>query len=185
MVSIEAVLLTGGASRRMGTDKSLLEVAGKPLAERIAKELSAKNLAVTVLGREPIEGFGFLPDSVDYAGPLEALSRFGPSAELIAVLACDLPRLDGSVIMKFADELDEEVDAIVPVVNGKRQPLCSIYRHRAWGRMPAEGKRSMMAWLDQLQVRELDEDRLLAIGIDPQTLRGFNTPEEFRELSEF
>lgn len=182
MLSLEIVLLTGGASRRMGIDKATVEIAGVGLAKRMADEFARQGHPVTILGRDAIEGHAFLADASDFAGPLDALSMFAPAADLVAVFACDLPRLTGNTALKFAEAMDLGMDAVVPRLGGVLQPLCAVYRSRAWSKIPTEGKRSMMSWLDRLIVRELDEDGLQAIGIDPLMLRGFNTPEEFRDL---
>ena len=93
-MDIEAILLTGGASRRMGVDKAALTVGGMPLGEKIARELAKTCDRVTVLGKHPIPGLEFLADEGDYEGPLLALSRFKPTRQHVFVASCDLPLFD-------------------------------------------------------------------------------------------
>ena len=90
MGSIEAVVLTGGESRRMGFDKASIAIDGVPQADRIVRQFLAAGLPVTVLGRQPINGAAFLPDEEMFGGPIAALTRFVPSAEFVFVSSCDL-----------------------------------------------------------------------------------------------
>jgi molybdopterin-guanine dinucleotide biosynthesis protein A len=50
MNSSEGFILIGGQSRRMGTDKARLVLAGQTFVERIAAELSAATSSVTIVG---------------------------------------------------------------------------------------------------------------------------------------
>ena len=183
-MEIEAVVLTGGASRRMGEDKASLLIEGVPLAERIVSTLLAAGLPVTVLGRSPVQRAAFIEDAKDYAGPLSALAAFAPSAEFVQVLSCDLPLFDPGIVSLLRGEIGE-MDAAVPVVGGYRQPLAAMYRASAFDIVSAileSGRQSMMAWLGALKSVEVLEDRLRADGIDPRSLTGVNTPQELASL---
>lgn len=178
------MILTGGASRRMGTDKAHLLVHGKPMAERIAASLREHVSKVTVLGREPIDGCDFLPDHEAYAGPMIALSRFVPSADSVFVVSCDLPRFDGKLVDVLASLLDG-AQAVVPELDGHRQPLCAIYDARAWEALHGairEGQKGLMSWLDRIDCRVIHSNQLARLGIEATSFEGANTPEEFSRL---
>ena len=185
-MEIEAVVLTGGKSERMGSDKSEIEVDGVPTGLRTARALSEIGVQVTVLGRQPIESYPFLADEAEFQGPLAALSRFAPKEEMVFVASCDMPKFDAS-ILRALQELIGKYDAAVPLINGELQPTCALYNSRSFFRIREaiqNGRRSLMAWLDILSVRSIDATELLEHGLDPNSLRGANTPEEFRAITD-
>ena len=181
---IEAVLLTGGSSSRMGEDKARIEVEGVPMAVRIGNALNDEGFAVTVLGAERIEGFSFQPDPEEFQGPLFAISMFRPTADLVFVTGCDIPLFDAKVI-ELLESFRGEADACVPNIQGKLQPTCALYRTACFETARetiAEGKKSLFAWLDKLNVREVSEDEFRNGGIEPKSCLGANTPEELQDL---
>jgi molybdopterin-guanine dinucleotide biosynthesis protein A len=168
---IEAVLLTGGASRRMGRDKAKLLVEGEPLAERIIRLLREAGITVTTCGREPIEGSRFLADQEEFAGPLAALSAFRPKKDLVFVCSCDLPGFDSAIVVRLREALQNH-DAAVPESNGRLQPLCGLYRPKAleWaGELHREGERRVMKWLDRLNFATVTD-------IPESWIRNVNSP---------
>lgn len=183
-MDLEAVLLTGGASRRMGQDKASLVVHGEPLADRMVRILTEANIPVTVLGRQPVEGASFLEDAEDYAGPLSALSRFQPQAPLVLVLSCDMPLFDMRIVDLLIDSLGS-ADAAVPVVGTYRQPLAALYHRSTFEQISSTmvlRGRSMMAWLKSMKVAEVDEQQIISSGLDLRCLMGVNTSEELATL---
>ena len=178
-------MLTGGASSRMGTDKSNLEIDGETLALRILRSLSTRCDSVCVLGREPIPGFNFLQDRDAYAGPLAALARYEPSAEIVFVASCDLPGFDAEIIGAFKNWIGE-FDCVLPVCDGRLQPLCGLYRSRAWHKLSevaSEGRKNLMAWVDRLEVKSVSQSELQSAGLDPLSVCGANTPEEWKRFN--
>lgn len=152
---IEAVLLTGGASRRMGSDKSKLLIEGETLGSRIARLITGLGIDVTVLGREPIKGHGFLADLGEFEGPLAALARFSPTKPLLFICSCDLPGFDPRLLEHLAATIGDS-QAAIPEVGGRIQPLCALYRNDAMtvAREVAEsGERRIMAWIDRLEMQ--------------------------------
>lgn len=181
---IEAVLLTGGAGRRMGRAKAAIEIDGERADVALAARLRAAGCPVTILGRVPVNGCAFLPDAEDYQGPACALSRFMPNARRLFALACDVVRFDPALIA-VALALRGDHAAVVPIVDGFRQPLCALYSAECLvelREMTARGERRLQRWLDALRVRELYPDELASAGLDPRCVRGANTPEELRDL---
>lgn len=180
-MQIEAILLTGGGSTRMGVDKARLVVGGVPLADGIAAALCQAAEKVTVLGREPIEGCAFLADQEVQAGPLSALARFSPEADLVFVASCDMPHFHPGILEVLSKKLDEETDAVVPVRAGILQPTCALYRSSCWKAIPdvlVQERKSLMAWLDRLRTNLVDEAALQEAGLAPIHFASFNTLEE-------
>ena len=183
-MDVEAVLLTGGASRRMGADKAGLLVHGVPQATRIALALLGAGIPVTVLGRSPIEGCSFLQDAEEFAGPLTAIARHEPSLEFVFVCSCDLPRFDPHLVGFLRERIRTHV-AAVPEVNGWRQPLCALYHRSAFDQLTAVLARERscaMGWLDALDHVRIGEEAMRESGLDPLCAQGANTREELDEL---
>lgn len=179
----EAVVLTGGKSERMKQSKSEILLEGLTMSRYIAGELSKVVSRVTVLGREPIEGFEFLADAQDYRGPLSALAAFQPRMEWVFVASCDMPLFQAetaSTLLMFAKD-----SAVVPEVAGSLQPLCAVYPAKEFvtaRQLMQEGKKSMMAWLDAISYRRVTESDLSSQGVDIESVLGANTPEELDRL---
>ena len=96
----------------MGEDKAAILVDGIPQALRIVQAISSMGIPITVLGRKPIDGHGFLPDAEEFAGPLAALSRFTPQADAVFVCSCDLPLFDARIIEVLAANLSGAFAAV-------------------------------------------------------------------------
>lgn len=184
MPDVQAMLLTGGASSRMGTDKATLDVDGVSMAERIARALLSHGVSVTVLGPEPVMGLAPQPDPGPRLGPAAALAACDPSAQFVFVCAADIPRFDARVVDLLLQEIGD-ADAAVPLVEGNLQVLCALYRAQAFGPLResvAAGRRSLMAWCDRLRVVEVTPDRFAAAGVPDYACLGANTPGELADL---
>ncbi len=180
MSPIEAVVLTGGRSRRMGTDKAKLVVDGVPQGDRIVWQL-LDQMPVTVLGREPNYGAMFIRDKEEFGGPIAALSAFEPSSEFVFVASCDLPLFDLALVTLLKNRIGD-ADACVPVVDDFRQPLCALYTKGAFAKLATLEDQCAMGWLDALNTTIVTEREIVAAGIDPRCARGANTPEELEEM---
>ena len=110
-------VLTGGASRRMGRDKALLDVGGVPLALRVASVLGAAGAArVLAVGGDGHAlralGLEWCPDDHPGEGPLGGiLTALGSaSTDVVAVVATDLPDLTPDAVARVVGALTHEVD---------------------------------------------------------------------------
>src|SRR5207302_2202491 len=112
---VAALLLTGGASSRMGTDKAVLVVDGERLCDRAARLLRAV--------ADPVSEVG--PGHTDLARVDEGPERRGPLAALAAgaaalpagmpaiVLAVDMPAVNHALLHALADH--PSAATVVPV----------------------------------------------------------------------
>lgn len=179
----EAVLLSGGASRRMGQDKANLPIGGVAMAHRIVKELQSRGWPVTVLGGSPIEGCDHVADESPGSGPLAALAGYRPKSEFVFVAPCDVPKFDGRLPETLQTRI-EAFEAVIPVVDGRDQTLCALYRHSAFVKLAAHPEIFRVRdWIEFLRVCRVDEVELTAMGGSADWARSANTPDEFDRLT--
>lgn len=180
-VDVEATLLSGGSSTRMGSDKSRLPVDGRPLVEVLASRIHDAGISVTVLGGIAVQGHGHSPDRVPGSGPAAALLAFAPKLAFVFALSCDIPRFDANVIPLLRSSIGE-ADCAIPEVEGRLQFLCALYRSEALRREEIRGCRSFRSLTEQLTIETVREQDLLDAGVEPKSILGANTPEQWREL---
>ena len=138
------VILCGGQSTRMGTDKGLLKLQANSWAKTAADKLETLGLAVVLSVNEKqfVEYASIFPasslvkdnDSLQLKGPLcgvLSVSLQYPSEDLV-VLACDMPLLDPSLFTALLNKYSqtETADAFVYSNNNEPEPLCGIYKAR-------------------------------------------------------
>jgi molybdenum cofactor guanylyltransferase len=162
---IGGLLLTGGASARMGVDKADLRRDGRRLADRGAAVLAEVCGPVIEVGdgssgldavREPEPGSGPL---AALAAGAAALRDRGHSGALL-VLAVDLPFVEVPLLRLIAGHQPTGT-TLVPVAGGVPQSLCARYDAAAGATatdLVAAGRRSLRALLDAVSWQELPED---------------------------
>lgn len=140
--TLTGVVLCGGESRRMGSDKGLLVKDGRPWALYMAAKLPKMPVLFSINARQTDAYAAILPagrwvvDSEGKAGPLEGLlsvHRHYPEADLF-LLACDMLDLDQSTIGAVIDAYRNDRGGHDFYVYGQTiggrflaQPLCGIY----------------------------------------------------------
>ncbi len=136
VMNIDGFILIGGASSRMGTDKSKLVFDGLTAVERIAAALSVVTNRVRTVGRMGAEFSSALPHVTDVHANLGALGGIhaalrATGTEWAAIVACDLPFVTDELFVRLSSFIagDAKVAAIVPIQDdGRQQPLCALYK---------------------------------------------------------
>jgi molybdopterin-guanine dinucleotide biosynthesis protein A len=131
-MAFDAVVLAGGSSRRFGgADKAMLEVGGKPLLERAVAAVRAADKIVVAGPRRPLDvQVMWVQESPPGAGPVHALAAGldRVRAELVAVVACDLPFANTEIIARLLAAVGNSEGALVRDAGGRAQPLLAVYR---------------------------------------------------------
>src|SRR5262245_2403583 len=116
MFDVEAFILVGGQSRRMGRDKAQLVLGGKTLIARIADELSGLATSVTLVGaRENYHNLKNVPDIHERWGALGGIHAALKTArtDWVLLVACDLPFVTRGLFERLMSFPSDEVDAVV------------------------------------------------------------------------
>jgi molybdenum cofactor guanylyltransferase len=183
-----ALLLTGGASRRMGRDKALIDVDGSPLWRRTAELLALVADPVVEVG----PGYSPLPRAVEPSpgsGPLHALAagahllrrsgHLGP----VLLVATDLPRLSAGLLDLLASW--PGTASVVPLAGGQPQPLCARYSGADLATAAAlveAGHRSLRSLLDRIEATWLEPVDWVGAAGRADALADIDTPEDLAAL---
>ena len=136
-MSISAVLLAGGKSRRMGEDKATLLFQNVPLWQgqlELLRKLQPEALFISAQTDpkwRPAD-VEFVPDAQPSRGPLSgiaaALSRI-TTGHLLA-LAIDMPFMTESYLRGLCQRV-EQGRGVIPMVENRAEPLAAIYPREA------------------------------------------------------
>ena len=179
-----AIVMAGGDSSRMGTDKANLTLGDQTLLQTVAATMQQLFPQVIVSVRQPRAGID-LPQVCDEqpnGGPLAGLAAsLGKITTPWAfMVACDMPFVVPEVVELLA-KYRLQHQAVVPVVHGHPQPLAAFYAASCLGPLRASlaaQQKSLRNVLKQLDVRYVDEAEMLEA--DP-LLRSFfdlDTPQD-------
>jgi len=136
-MTLTAMLLAGGESRRMGFDKGTLMLANEPMWQRqlhLLRQLQPQCLWLSARGRPawcPAD-IHVVVDEPPSRGPLSgiaaALSCLKTSH--LFALAVDMPRMTASYVKRLLD-LAGSGCGVVPVNDILYEPLCAVYPSEA------------------------------------------------------
>jgi molybdenum cofactor guanylyltransferase len=186
MGDLNAFVLAGGQSTRMGTDKAFVEFEGVTLLARALAVLSTVTTDIRILGaRKKFDHYGaVLEDEFPDHGPLagiHAALRASP-AELNLILAVDMPFVDARFLKYLADEA-RKGNALVtlPRAAGGWQPLCAVYRKPFADLAQSalqQGRNKIDPLFREIELRVVEETEMKQQGFSSTMFRNLNTPEE-------
>jgi molybdopterin-guanine dinucleotide biosynthesis protein A len=185
--SMTGVILAGGASHRMGTDKSFLDLGGTPVIGHVIEILTAVFSRVLIITNDPDKyarfGLPTRPDIIPGLGVLggihAALSHIADDAAFVA--ASDMPFIKPAVVDYLIGAF-QDTDAVVPYLAGEYEPLLAVYSRRCLGaveRTIADRKRRAVDLLPSVRLKVIREDELAAIDPDLISIFNINTPEDY------
>jgi molybdopterin-guanine dinucleotide biosynthesis protein A len=132
-----AIVLCGGRSRRMGSDKADLDLLGEALLDRVISQLEplAAELLLACGPRERYldRGLPIVLDRVPDAGPLGGIAAGLEVAQqdLVLVVACDMPRLSTRLMRRLLERARKErLDVCWFESERGVEPLCGVYSRR-------------------------------------------------------
>jgi molybdopterin-guanine dinucleotide biosynthesis protein A len=188
-MTLDAILLAGGESRRMGRDKAMIVFRGLPLWQRqiaLLRELGPETIFVSAR-RKP----SWLPpdaelllDDAPSRGPLSGLTKalLRMEASHVVALAVDMPFMT-SEQMQVLWSLTTRGCGVLPMIGDRAEPLAAIY--------PREARIDFSAALagDDFSLQRLsrnlvEEGKLQALQVSPADeglYRSVNEPGDFKE----
>ncbi|MDY6794042.1 MAG: molybdenum cofactor guanylyltransferase [Actinomycetota bacterium] len=186
-----AAVLAGGKGRRLGTDKTYIHIGGKPVLESISENLLTifPSVLLVVKSRnfpyvDPGPGVSVVSDVIPGKGPLGGIytALEYSTAPYVFVMACDMPYPSLDLIEGMLDEVKGR-EAVVPRRGDYIEPLFAVYarstREKIRPRLE-EDRLKIQDFIDELDVRYLDEDEIATCDPCFRSFFNINTPEDLR-----
>ena len=189
MTAFDAIVLAGGRSSRMGgVDKIGVVLDGLPLLAHACEAVSAAGTLV-VVGPDGLAGTApravVVREDPPFGGPAAALGAGlaalgNDPAELVVVLAADVPRAAAAVPALLAVAPDSVDGVVARSSDGHRQPLVAVYRVKALATVLAAHEP-----LIDLGVTRVTRDLALTIlDLPDDVLADIDTPADLRRFKE-
>jgi len=182
---IAAVILAGGQSKRMGSNKALLRIDEVTFIARIINTLRERFSEIIISANDPHEYLVFkrpvLPDTFKNYGPLAGIHAAlnSISSEYVFTTSCDVPFITTEIVDAIIEKRD--LDTVLIADDGTRtHPLIGLYPKAVFtaiDRYLREDKRSVHHFLTTVKLVKVDVSKY------SNSLRNINTPEDYeREI---
>jgi len=185
---VSGIVLSGGKSSRMGSDKGLKIFKGKPLVEYAIEALEpyCGNILLSTNNPENYKKYDvtIVEDEIKSIGPIGGIYSClkKSSSEINIFLSCDMPFVDSRLIKFLLENIDADIDALVPVHDGNKvEPLCAYYNLGLLSSFKSfvETKNyKLMDFLDSINAKKLTMEGWS--GYNNLYFNNFNTPEDIK-----
>jgi molybdopterin-guanine dinucleotide biosynthesis protein A len=185
---VSVAILAGGLSSRMGRDKGMVELAGKPLIAHVIEQVSRLSLPIILIANQPERysflGLPVLPDVFPERSSLNGLysAVCHSQSDYTLCLACDMPFLNPA-LLAYLLSLRAGWDAVVPLVEGHPQALHALYRRTCLApmrRLLEQNRLKIRDLYADVHTRWLGEDALRRYNPDLTAFENINTPDALR-----
>jgi len=192
-MSLGAVVLCGGESRRMGRPKAWLPFGPERMLQRVVRLVGTMAQSIVVVAA-PDQALPDLPadvaivcDPIAGRGPLQGLAAglatLPDPIDLAYATATDVPFLQPHWITRL-DELLGGDDLAIPFIDGYYHPLAALYRKRAV--LPAieillnTNRLRPVFLVEAVHTRIVTEAEMRRVDPDLRTLRNLNHPGDYQ-----
>ena len=192
-------ILSGGENRRIPVLKGFLTVGGRAIIERSVEVLGRVFDKVVISTNMPEKYFSLgvplIGDIRKERGPLTGILSvlIATGEDAVFVIAGDMPFVSEKLIRFMAGHYTQEesvqgtrrYDAMVPVFNGRREPLFGVYAKTAapvMDRRIENGQRSAADLLAHLRVRDVAEEEIRSVDPAGDSFVNINTMEDYERI---
>ena len=183
--NITGIIVAGGKSSRMGTDKGFLKINGKTFMERIIKVLKPLvNDIIIVSNNSDYDTFGHrrVEDIIGNSGPLAGLytGLCHSETEYNLVLSCDVPLLNSKVLNILLEGIDDVSEVIQLKSKDSTLPLIAIYQKHCLHRcleLLQNGERRLQVAVEGFTTKTI----LLDTSLE-KYVKNINTMEQFKSM---
>ena len=182
-MTLAAAVLAGGASRRMGRTKALIDIDGVAMADRViaaARGVGAEPVFLVGGDADELETLdaAVVPDDHPGEGPvggvLTALRHVAGRSDRVVVLSCDLPAIETETLWPLVQaEAGDGFSRVWVAAADRLEPMVAIWSVDARERIQElfdSGERALHA-----VIRGLPH---AAVTVDPAGLHNVNSPED-------
>ena len=182
---ITGIILAGGKSSRMGSDKGFLKLNGYTFMSHIIKAIKPiVNTIIIVSNNSDYDEFGHkrVEDIIEDTGPLAGLysGLYHSETENNLVLSCDVPLINSAVLIKLIEGFDDSYDVIQLQSQNKTMPLIALYKkeclHKCLELLDKDEKRLRIA-VEQMNTKTIELDYEL-----DKYVKNINTIDQLNDI---
>jgi molybdopterin-guanine dinucleotide biosynthesis protein A len=183
---ITGIVLAGGKSSRMGSDKGLLKIDNKTFVESVIAAMKPLvNDIIIISNNSEYDQFGYhrVEDDIKDSGPLAGLysGLKHSDSEFNLVLSCDIPMIRTKILEKLirADYKNYEVTQIESF--NKTMPLIAVYQKQCMHKcleLLQQGERRLRVAVNQLKTKTI----LIDSELD-SFVKNVNTKEDLKTIN--
>ncbi len=190
-VRCSAIVLAGGKSSRIGTDKALLRIPGNPtIIQTVVAKLKtiSDDVIVVTRGRKyPDLDVKWACDVYPDGGPLAGIhagllvARNGHAL----VVACDMPFVNLQ-LLEYMVKVPRQYDILIPKLKAGVEPLHAVYSRRCLdpiAKRLQNHRLQTLGLLDDVIVHYLQERTIRKLDPQLQSFHNVNTWDNFREAT--
>ncbi|NWG15871.1 MAG: molybdenum cofactor guanylyltransferase [Chloroflexi bacterium] len=187
---VTAAILAGGLSRRMGSCKSFLPLAGKPLIQHVIERVSYLHLPIILITNTPEQyahlGLPMYGDVYPQHGSLGGLytALHYSAGDYTLCLACDMPFLNVN-LLRYMLKLRSGVDGVVPFIGGNYEGLHAVYHQACLPVVREQLERKQLRISDiypQMQLRLITEAEIAPFDPQRRSFINLNTPDDVAHI---
>ncbi len=189
---VTGVILAGGNSSRMGSNKALLPYRGGRFIEAIYRQMAEIFPEVLVVTNNP-EQYDFLPcrkvpDIFPGIGALAGIQSglYHSTNPAVFTVACDMPYLNSDLIRNLAEQADPQ-GVIIPESPDGIEPLHAVYGKGCLEAMESslkKGEKRIVSFFPEVKVKRIKAEQIASVDDTFFSFSNINTPEEYFRLRE-
>lgn len=186
-MQLTAIILAGGKSTRMGTDKALMTFKGRSLLDNAIDICKPVCQDILISSNNPAHQTGEIPvvfDEYQNCGPMGGLySGLKKSkTEWNFVLSVDSPFIKPEFIKKIISEIDD-VDAVVPIHKKGKEPLVAFYHKNCLPEIETriiQGNFAIYKLFESIHIKFVESEYWLQKY--PDLFYNVNRPEDLKKI---
>jgi len=187
---VTGVILAGGKSSRMGSNKALLPYKGGRFIEAIHRQLAEIFEEVLLVTNNP-EQYEFLPcrkvaDVYPGAGALAGIHAglHHSASQAVFAVACDMPYLNNDLVRHLAGQADTG-SVVIPEGPAGLEPLHAVYGKDCLAAIEEtilNGEKRILSFFDRVNTIRINTEQIAAFDPSFASFSNINTPEEYFRL---
>lgn len=183
---ITGIILAGGKSSRMGSDKGFVMYKNKAFIQHIIEAIQPLVNDIIIVSNNPdydIFKLKRVQDLIENAGPLAGVytGLHYTSTENNLLVSCDVPLINTETLKKLTEQINDDHDVIQLESMGKTMPLIAMYKKRSKDicfTLLQDGERRLRKALKSMSVKTITltkEQEIYTTNI--------NTPSNLKEIN--
>jgi molybdenum cofactor guanylyltransferase len=183
---ITGIILAGGKSSRIGSDKGFLLLKNKPFILHIIEALKPLVSDIIIVSNNAdydIFKLKRVNDLIEDSGPLAGIytGLHYSNTENNLVLSCDIPLINTEILRKLTILKDKNVDIIQLESNSKTMPLIALYKKHCeskFFKLLQQGERRLRFAVNKCKVKTIVLNEVLE-----KVTTNINTLNDLNEIT--